>query len=219
MNTTIKKSLMAGIVIISAFTVGFSYNHIKQINKKLELQKIDMKKLQEENAGIIKQLNSEQKEKESLIQKNKQLESKNKDLEGVRSQIINSVGYSPNKDEVTLLEQLVEAEAGAEPYEGKIAVANVVFNRIHNKEYPNTITGVIYQKNQFEPVVKGTIYNMKPSSDSIKAVKEAIYGKRAVDSDIMNFWADYLPAGNELWNHVPVEFKIGTTYFGKDWID
>lgn len=212
-------SMMAGVIVASAIASMVHTQQIKGLNIQLENHKVAVQKLQEENAGILKKLDKERLNNESLIQKNKQLESKNKELEGVRSQIINTVGYLPSKEEIKLLEQLVEAEAGAEPYEGKVAVANVVFNRVHNKEYPSTISGVIYQRNQFEPVVKGTIYSMKPSSDSIKAVKEAIHGKKVIPSDIMNFWADYLPANNELWKHIPIEFKIGTTYFGKEWIN
>ncbi|MFD0049534.1 cell wall hydrolase [Actinomycetes bacterium NPDC127524] len=72
-----------------------------------------------------------------------------------------------------LLGRLVNAEAKGEPYKGKVAVAAVVLNRVHNKQFPDSIHGVIYQKNQFEPVSNGSI-NKKAGSDSKRAVNEAI---------------------------------------------
>lgn len=194
-----------------------------QIQHQLEINQGQFKKdiqAQNEKYKQLEKANSEQqKELNTIKQKNKELQVKNQELEEVRSLIINSVGYAPRKREIALLEKLVEAEAGAEPYEGKVAVANVVFNRIKSKEFPNTITDVIYQKNQFEPVVTGMIYRMNPSSESKKAVKHALHGEKVINSDIVNFWADYLPASNTLWNHIPVEFKLGTQCFGKGWID
>lgn len=54
---------------------------------------------------------------------------------------------SISKEERHLLEQLVEAEAKGESLMGKIAVANVVLNRVQSDEFPDTITEVIMQKN------------------------------------------------------------------------
>ena len=54
-----------------------------------------------------------------------------------------------------LLANLIYCEAGAEPYEGKLAVGAVVINRLCSSVYPNTITGVIYQYKQFSPVSDG----------------------------------------------------------------
>ena len=91
-------------------------------------------------------------------------------------------------DERNLLERLVEAEAGDEPYEGKLAVATVVINRMQYSEWcPDTIHGVIYQKNQFSPVNNGTIHNT-PSEESIKAVSEVIdEGYRSFGPEILFF--------------------------------
>jgi N-acetylmuramoyl-L-alanine amidase len=75
--------------------------------------------------------------------------------------------------ERTLLAQLVHAEAQGEPYAGKVAVATVVLNRVDSGQFPNTISGVIYQAGQFSPVASGTIHNT-PSADEYKAVDEAV---------------------------------------------
>ncbi len=74
-----------------------------------------------------------------------------------------------------LLAQLIQAEAGAEPYVGKVAVGGVVLNRIQNSKFPSTIAGVVYQPHAFESVSNGIIYR-PVSNDSIKAARDAISG-------------------------------------------
>lgn len=37
-------------------------------------------------------------------------------------------------------------EAAKEPFEGKLAVANVVMNRVNSPQFPKTVCGVVYQK-------------------------------------------------------------------------
>lgn len=72
-----------------------------------------------------------------------------------------------------LLSRLVHAEAKGESYKGKVAVASVVLNRTEQHGFPDTIRGVIYQRNAFEPVSNGSI-NQRPDKDSIAAAKEAM---------------------------------------------
>ena len=74
-----------------------------------------------------------------------------------------SGGYSSS--DVTLLARLVYAEARGEPYKGQVAVAAVVLNRVRSSEFPNTIAGVIYQKNAFSCVSDGQI-NLTPNAES-----------------------------------------------------
>lgn len=56
-----------------------------------------------------------------------------------------------------LLANLIYCEAGGEPYAGQLAVGAVVINRMLSSVYPDTITGVIYQKSQFSPVGSGRL--------------------------------------------------------------
>lgn len=80
---------------------------------------------------------------------------------------------SVSQSSLDLLARLVEAEAGAESYSGKLAVAKVVLNRVVSNEFPNTIREVIYQSGQFSPVGNGMINN-PAEPDSIQAAKDAI---------------------------------------------
>ena len=74
-----------------------------------------------------------------------------------------------------LLAKLVYAEARGESYKGQVAVAAVVLNRVASSEFPNTISGVIYQKNAFSCVNNGSINNT-PDSSCIKAALDALNG-------------------------------------------
>ena len=56
-----------------------------------------------------------------------------------------------------LLANLIYCEAGGEPYEGKLAVASVVINRVLSSKFPNTVVGVVYQNKQFSPVASGRL--------------------------------------------------------------
>lgn len=74
-----------------------------------------------------------------------------------------------------LLSKLVYAEARGEPYKGQVAVAAVVLNRVSSASFPNTISGVIYQKNAFTCVNNGSINNT-PDSSCIRAALDALNG-------------------------------------------
>ncbi len=60
--------------------------------------------------------------------------------------------------EVSILERIVEAEAGGEDEDGKLLVANVVLNRVRDEAFPDTISEVVFQRTggvtQFSPVAK-----------------------------------------------------------------
>ena len=74
-----------------------------------------------------------------------------------------------------LLSKLVYAEARGESYKGQVAVAAVVLNRVSSSEFPNTISGVIYQTGAFSCVSNGSI-NAAPDSSSIRAALDALNG-------------------------------------------
>jgi N-acetylmuramoyl-L-alanine amidase len=84
---------------------------------------------------------------------------------------------SISNEEKDLFARLVEAEAKGESYEGKVAVATVVLNRVDSTEFPDTISGVINEvvgnAYAFSPVQNGKI-NEPASDESIRAVEEAL---------------------------------------------
>ena len=80
-----------------------------------------------------------------------------------------------NSKDVDLLARLIYGEARGEPYEGQVAVAAVVLNRVESASFPNTIAAVIYQPGAFDVVSDGQIY-MTPDSTAYKAARDAMAG-------------------------------------------
>ncbi len=79
-----------------------------------------------------------------------------------------------------LLANLIYCEAGGEPYEGQVAVGAVVINRLLSAKYPDTLTGVIYQRGQFSPAGSGrlaiALAQNKATSSCYRAADEAMSG-------------------------------------------
>lgn len=119
--------------------------------------------------------------------------------------------------ELDLLYRLVECEAGAESEEGKIAVANVVFNRMRSSKFPDTLSDVIYQPYQFQPVTTGYIEIVEVSDETITAVNKAINGVKTVEDDIVYFWAKWLDESHEIWSACPIVKTIGVHHFSSVW--
>ena len=74
-----------------------------------------------------------------------------------------------------LLARLVYGEARGEPYKGQVAVAAVVLNRVKSSQFPNSVSGVIYQSGAFSVVNDGQI-NLTPDETAIKAARDAMNG-------------------------------------------
>ena len=87
---------------------------------------------------------------------------------------------SLTKDDIYLMSQVVYAESKGEPFDGKIAVASVILNRTTDSQFPDTINGVITQKNAFSCVRNGKI-DVVPDGDSYNAVLKAIEGYDPTD--------------------------------------
>ncbi|MEW6546584.1 MAG: cell wall hydrolase [Bacillota bacterium] len=103
-----------------------------------------------------------------------------------------AVPYS--RDDLLLLARLIEAEAGGEPYLGKVAVGAVVVNRVRSGLFPSSIRGVIFDWGQFEPVLNGYLWQVYPSAESLQAAQEALAGYDPTGGAL------YFFAYNKVWN-------------------
>lgn len=79
------------------------------------------------------------------------------------------------QNDIYLMSEIVYAESKGEPFEGKVAVASVILNRVLSPRFPDTIEGVIFQPYAFSCVVDNEI-NVLPSQECFDAVYEAING-------------------------------------------
>ncbi|MCQ2386947.1 MAG: spore cortex-lytic enzyme [Clostridia bacterium] len=92
------------------------------------------------------------------------------------SQTSNSGATSSYSDaDKLLLARLIYGEARGESYTGQVAVGAVVMNRIKSASFPNTMSGVIYQRNAFTAVNDGQI-NLTPNETAKKAAADAMNG-------------------------------------------
>ena len=85
-----------------------------------------------------------------------------------------SVYYDQNN--LFWLERVIYLESGNQPMDGKIAVGNVVLNRVANPIFANTVQGVLAQKNQFSTYRSGAMANAQPNAESVIAAKLALEG-------------------------------------------
>ena len=81
-----------------------------------------------------------------------------------------------NQEDLFWLSRVIYAESGNQPLEGKMAVGNVVMNRVASPIYPNTVEGVLAQKNQFSTYKSGALADRTPNESSIIAAKLVLDG-------------------------------------------
>lgn len=84
-----------------------------------------------------------------------------------------SGGYSSS--DMYLLAKVIEAEARGESYTGQVAVGAVVLNRVKSSSFPDTVSGVVYQKGAFSAVTDSN-WSVSPSDTAKKAAQDAVNG-------------------------------------------
>ena len=121
-----------------------------------------------------------------------------------------------NKDDLYWLSRIISAESQGEVLRGKIAVGNVVLNRMRSSSYPNTIYGVIFDRKngtQFSPVAIGSIYNT-PTQESVIAAKICLEG-HTLSNEILFFMNPRIATNNWRAKNREFAFKIGNHSFYK----
>lgn len=152
--------------------ISNTQSQIASADKKLEDLEDKLKEWEE----LEKEL-EEQKAQEDL--------DKWEDIQNGMDEDFSNIDYDLQEGEAYLLAAIIQCEAEGEPYEGKIAVGNVVMNRVKSTHFPNTITGVIYQNKQFSPVASGRLaYRLEAgvNDECIKAATEVLNGKHITDA-------------------------------------
>ena len=115
-------------------------------------------------------------------------------------------------EDLLLLSKLVTGEARGESYEGQVAVAAVVINRVKDPRFPDSIKDVIYQKNAFSVVNDGSI-NMQPTESAYNAAIDALYGKDPTNKAVF-FWNPDIATCKWIKTLNPY-LKIGNHVFAK----
>ena len=118
-----------------------------------------------------------------------------------------SSGYSSS--DVWLLAKLIAAEARGENYRGQVAVGAVVLNRVAHASFPDSISGVIYQKGAFDCVTDSN-WSVSPTETAKKAAQEALNGWDPTGGAIYyynpktasNGWIRTRPVLTQIGNHL-----------------
>ncbi|NDL68170.1 stalk domain-containing protein [Anaerotalea alkaliphila] len=94
---------------------------------------------------------------------------------------------SYTKEDLQWLSKIVMAESGGSSLDGKLAVANVVLNRVESPSFPNSVKEVIFQRKftvQFPPAHKASFATLVPNVESVTAAKMALEGHDNVPNSL-----------------------------------
>ncbi|WP_343206476.1 spore cortex-lytic enzyme [Bacillus sp. B15-48] len=119
-------------------------------------------------------------------------------------------GFSQN--DIQLMANAVYGEARGEPYEGQVAVAAVIINRLESATFPNTVSGVIFEPLAFTAVADGQIW-LTPNDTARKAVLDAINGVDPTGEALYYFNPD-TATSSWIWGRPQIK-KIGKHIFCK----
>lgn len=113
-----------------------------------------------------------------------------------------------NENDLYWLSRLINSEGGNQPMDGKIAIGNVVMNRVASDSCPDNIYDVIFDAKygvQFSVVTTKAIY-LDPNEESIVAAKLCLEGASVIGTDCIYFVNPDMGATN--W------FRTTRTYIG-----
>lgn len=132
-----------------------------------------------------------------------QLEVKRLQEERARKQrmleIQKCCGVRISESDRTVLEKIVQAEAGNQDHRGKLLVANVILNRVKSEKFPSSIREVVFAPRQFSPISDGSYARAEASGDTKKAVDEALHGVDGSQGALYFMDRRYADGGNVSW--------------------
>lgn len=115
-------------------------------------------------------------------------------------------------EKVTLLSRAIHAEAEGEPYIGKVAVGAVLLNRVNHSEFPNTLSGVVYQGGALESVSNGRM-TTAAGQESVKAARDALNGWDPTYGALY-FWNPGKPVNKWMWTRT-ITVQYGDHVFAR----
>ena len=108
-------------------------------------------------------------------------------LSNIKSTALNTENAAYSDEEVYLTAQLVHHEAHNQAYNGKVAVAEVVLNRVQSSLFPDKVNDVIFQNGQFSSLRR--LKNINPTELELRIAYNVLNGSLRVlnDKDVMYF--------------------------------
>lgn len=155
-------------------------NNQKQLSQSGE----DIEKFEQLALEYEKQLEQERIEEEIRRAKQNAQNAANNSANGAYVSG-NGIAINHSASDLDMLAAIIECEAGNQPYEGRLAVASVIINRMNNPRFANSISEVIYSPGQFSPVASGrfaVVLSRGACDDCRKAAQDALNGNTNVDA-------------------------------------
>ncbi|WP_208587836.1 spore cortex-lytic enzyme [Gracilibacillus suaedae] len=152
---------------------GKKFTHYGGVDneKQTEPSPTKQKETDRGQQGGNQQQESNQQQNQQVQQENDQPEATEEDIEPTAVNM--PQGFSQN--DIQIMANAVYGEARGEPYEGQVAVAAVILNRVESSTFPNTVSGVIFEPRAFTAVSDGQIW-LTPNENAKNAVLDAING-------------------------------------------
>ena len=103
-------------------------------------------------------------------------EGDNPPLHGGNQSVVNTPiqQFSITDEEIEMLKYIIEQETRDGSYRHKCIVTNVVLNRVKDSRFPNTVKGVLLQKNQFSSTWNYYQKRNKPDDNTVNAVNDVL---------------------------------------------
>ena len=114
-------------------------------------------------------------------------------------------------DQYQILARIIKAEAGGEPFEGQVAVAAVLLNRIRSGKFPSSISANVFRSGEFESVSNGYLWDINPTASSYKAALLALKGWDPTAGSLY-FYNPAKSTSRWIWSR-PIYTIIGKHYF------
>ncbi|MDP5274541.1 spore cortex-lytic enzyme [Chengkuizengella axinellae] len=115
-----------------------------------------------------------------------------------------------SSQDIQYMAQAVYGEARGESYEGKVAVAAVILNRVEHSDFPDTVSEVIFESGAFTAVDDGQMW-LSPDAEAYQAVYDAINGSDPTNEAIYYFNPE-TATSDWIWSREQV-IKIGNHIF------
>lgn len=178
-------STLDGMLNMAAVQVKEIQNAEDEITKASENQNQIKTDIARENAKAERKVELEKEEAEKKAAKEASAKAAAKEAakkEVAKKEVATTRYVFPlSRSERTVLERIVQAEAGNQDIIGRMLVANVVLNRCKSSRFPNTVKAVVFQHSgrsyQFSPAKSGSIYTVRVTAKTKEAVERVLKGE------------------------------------------
>ncbi len=191
---------------------GKKFTHYGGVDKQKQTEPNDKKQPQTKQESPR---NDNQEKKEEPPQTNNQPN----DQKGQNEQVATEEDLEPtavnipqgfSQNDIQIMANAVYGEARGEPFEGQVAVAAVILNRVESATFPNSVSGVIFEPRAFTAVADGQIW-LTPNESAKKAVLDAINGWDPTGEAVYYFNPD-TATSSWIWSRPQIK-RIGKHIF------